>query len=107
MIGRSESTMRTSLIAAAAVIAMLFVTGAAVKPSGNFESDPHFTNAVPWSEMPRDDHGPLRFAVIGDRTGVARPGVFAQAMKQIGWLEPDFIIAIGDLIEGYTDDPVE
>jgi 3',5'-cyclic AMP phosphodiesterase CpdA len=42
--------------------------------------------------------------VIGDNTGVAKPGVFDQAMRQIGWLEPDFIMGVGDLIEGYHED---
>lgn len=62
---------------------------------------------APWTAAPANDGGPLRFAVIGDRTGVARPGVFPQAMKQIGWLAPDFVIAVGDLIEGYSDDRAE
>jgi hypothetical protein len=63
--------------------------------------------AEPWTARPTDDGGPLRFAVIGDRTGVARPGVFPQAMKQIDWLAPDFVIPVGDLIEGYEDDPAK
>jgi UDP-2,3-diacylglucosamine pyrophosphatase LpxH len=61
----------------------------------------------PWTAIPRDNGGPLRFAVIGDNTGVAKPGVFYQAMRQIGWLEPDFIMGVGDLIEGYHEDRTE
>jgi hypothetical protein len=60
--------------------------------------------ATPWTDAPRAGGGPLRFAVIGDNTGIARPGVFDQAMRQIGWLQPDFILSVGDLIEGYIDD---
>lgn len=71
---------------------------------GDFVSDTHFAKAKPWTAQPQNDQGPLRFAVVGDRTGIARPGVFPQAMKQIGWLMPDFIIDVGDLVEGYTGD---
>ena len=49
----------------------------------------------------------IRFVVVGDRTGLARPGVFEQAVKQADGLKPEFIINVGDLIEGYTSDPVE
>jgi len=49
----------------------------------------------------------LRFAVIGDNTGVARPGVFDAAMRQIVWLQPDFVLSVGDLIEGYSEDRLE
>jgi hypothetical protein len=59
---------------------------------------------APWSAKPRTGTAPLRFAVIGDNTGIARPGVFDAAMTQIGWLQPDFILSVGDLIEGYSDD---
>ncbi len=71
---------------------------------GNFTADGQIDGAKPWTAMPRTGPAPLRFAVIGDNTGVARPGVFDQAMVQIGWLKPDFILSVGDLIEGYTDD---
>jgi hypothetical protein len=78
--------------------------GASAAASGAFKSDTAFVAATPWTAPPVDDGGPLRFAVVGDRTGGARPGVFSQAMTQIGWLAPDFIIGVGDLIEGYADE---
>jgi hypothetical protein len=80
---------------------------AAAPPPAGFVSDTPLPAAKPWTAQPRSSEGPLRFAVIGDRTGVARPGVFPQAMTQIGWLAPDFIIDVGDMIEGYTDDRAE
>lgn len=63
------------------------------------------STANPWTGTPETGAAPLRFAVIGDNTGLARPGVFDQAMKQIRWLQPDFVLSVGDLIEGYNDDP--
>jgi predicted phosphodiesterase len=44
------------------------------------------------------------FAVLGDRTGSARPRVFAQIVDEIKLLNPDFILSVGDLVEGYTED---
>ena len=72
-----------------------------------FTPDRAYSGATPWTAAPENNGGPLRFAVVGDRTGLARPGVFEQAMKQIGWLQPDFIIDVGDMIEGYTEDRAE
>ena len=48
--------------------------------------------------------GEFRFVVIGDRTGQHRPGVFEQALVKVDQLRPDFVINIGDLIEGNTED---
>lgn len=46
----------------------------------------------------------FRFVVIGDRTGQHRPGVFEEAMDKVERLRPDFVINIGDLIEGNSED---
>ncbi len=65
------------------------------------------SEARPWTAPPAPDAAPLRFVVIGDRTGVARPGVFDAAMRQISWLRPDFVLGVGDLIEGYLENRAE
>lgn len=72
-----------------------------------FRPDAIDAGAKPWTASPRPGGGPLRFAVIGDNTGIAKPGVFDQAMEQISWLQPDFVLSVGDLIEGYTEDRTE
>ncbi|MDG2001999.1 MAG: metallophosphoesterase [Novosphingobium sp.] len=65
------------------------------------------------SEVPRTagplepDRSEFRFAIVGDRTGGHRPGVFADAMAKLELLQPDFTISVGDLIEGYTEDEAE
>jgi hypothetical protein len=76
-------------------------------PSNAFWTDVADSGAKPWTRPLPPGASPLRFAVIGDNTGVAKPGVFDQAMRQISWLQPDFILSVGDLIEGYTDDRAE
>jgi hypothetical protein len=59
----------------------------------------------PWtSEGFGDDPMGFQFVVIGDRTGGANAlGTFDVAMDQINLLQPEFVINVGDLIEGYSD----
>jgi UDP-2,3-diacylglucosamine pyrophosphatase LpxH len=99
----SRADFLKGLLAAAALPATAkAATGPTPHPG--FHPDATANGAMPWSKAPEDSPGPLRFVVIGDNTGLARPGVFAQALKQISWMKPDFILSVGDLIEGYVDD---
>lgn len=41
------------------------------------------------------------FAIVSDRTGWHREGVFESAIDRLNWLSPDFVMSVGDLIEGY------
>jgi predicted phosphodiesterase len=46
----------------------------------------------------------FQFAVIGDVTGGGRPGVLPAAVDLLNLLQPEFVVTVGDLIEGYTED---
>lgn len=46
----------------------------------------------------------VRFAVIGDITGGERKGIINVASEGLEALKPDFILSVGDLIEGGTED---
>jgi hypothetical protein len=60
---------------------------------------------VPWTSLaPADDPDEFRFAVVTDRTGEHRDGVFETAMDKLDLVRPEFVVSVGDLIEGYTDD---
>ena len=61
--------------------------------------------AKPWtSEDFRDDPKDFQFVIIGDRTGGANvQGTFKLAIGQLNLLQPEFVINVGDLIEGYSD----
>lgn len=50
---------------------------------------------------------PMRFAVVADRTGGHRAGVFETAIAKLDLLAPDFVMSVGDFIEGYTTDVAE
>ena len=67
------------------------------------------TAATPWtSEDFQNDPEEFQFVIIGDRTGGANvEGTFALAMDQLNLLQPEFVINVGDLIEGYSDDAAE
>lgn len=53
------------------------------------------------------DDSLVRFAVIADLTGGERAGVFDVAVEGLAAMQPDFILSIGDLIEGGTEDIVQ
>jgi len=47
---------------------------------------------------------PVRFVIMGDRTGNAVPGIYEQMVDEAERLKPDFVMTVGDMIEGYTED---
>jgi UDP-2,3-diacylglucosamine pyrophosphatase LpxH len=49
----------------------------------------------------------FQFAIVSDRTGGHRPKVFSRAIDQLNLLQPEFVMSVGDLIEGYTTDKKE
>ena len=66
-------------------------------------------NAKPWTAK-RFKNSPrnFQFAIIGDRTGGANvEGTFKIAVGQINLLQPEFVINVGDVIEGYSDEKKE
>ena len=50
---------------------------------------------------------PVRFAILGDRTGNHQPGVFGQVVAEVQRMRPDFVLTVGDMVEGYTADTVK
>lgn len=61
-------------------------------------------NPVTKKEM-NDKTDTFRFAVVSDRTGGMREDIFAEAIKKLNLMQPEFVISVGDLIDGYTEDP--
>lgn len=52
------------------------------------------------------DKYPVRFAILGDRTGGHVPGVYGDHVGEVERMRPDFVMTVGDMIEGYTSDSV-
>lgn len=57
--------------------------------------------------LPAEDDA-FSFVVFGDRTGGPADGVkvLAQAVRDANLIEPDLVMTVGDLIEGYNDTPL-
>ncbi len=60
----------------------------------------------PWTHLNLNNQPKnFQFAVVTDRTGGHRKMVFEKAVRKLNLLQPEFVISVGDLIEGYTDQP--
>ena len=69
----------------------------------------NFKHALPAGKKPwthekfNASRDKFTFVIIPDRTGSERPGVFEEAIKKANMFNPDFIVTVGDLIQGPTD----
>lgn len=60
---------------------------------------------VPWTHLRfNDDPARFQFGIISDRNGGMRPGVFEKGVRRLNLLQPEFVLCVGDLISGYTED---
>ncbi|HEY8398833.1 MAG TPA: metallophosphoesterase, partial [Flavihumibacter sp.] len=51
-----------------------------------------------------DDTSLVQFAILSDNAGGTVPGIFADAVAKTNLLQPQFIMSVGDLINGYSTD---
>lgn len=66
------------------------------------------SSAKPWTIEPKPKpDGDFTFAIISDLTGDERAGIFSVAVEQLKLLRPEFIMSVGDLIEGGTEDTLQ
>ncbi len=60
----------------------------------------------PWTDKPfYNDPDNFQFAIVSDRTGGHRDGVFPAAMDKVNLVMPEMVLSVGDLIEGGYADP--
>ena len=65
------------------------------------------TTQKPWNNLDwNKSKSQFQFAIVTDRTGGHRPGVFPMGIRKLNLLQPEFVMSVGDLIEGYTQDTV-
>lgn len=96
---------RLSIVAVTGVVLL----SAAVLSAGRafpmlFEAETAEQN--PWTHLEflaKPEH--FQFAIVTDRTGGHRAMVFEKAVQKLNTLRPEFVISVGDLIEGYSKDP--
>ena len=64
--------------------------------------------ARPWtSEAFENTEEDFTFAIISDLNGGERPGIYEQAVTQLNRLDPTFVLSVGDLIDGGTEDTLQ
>ncbi len=66
------------------------------------------TTTTPWKHTNFDNADEkFTFAIFSDLTGGEREGIFSVAIEQLNLLRPEFIVNVGDLIEGGKGDTTE
>jgi len=60
-------------------------------------------SVLAWSDAQND----FRFSILGDRTGEAQPGVYESVWRDLNQFHPDFVINVGDTIQGGQDATAE
>ena len=91
------------------IVALLFVfVGCSGPPAAPENPDfvlPETGSVQPWTNDSFDaGEDKYTFAVHSDLTGGEREGIYEVAIAQLSLLRPEFIINVGDLIEGGTED---
>ena len=89
-----------------ALIALVVVSCTATRSVS--ADDPRPDDPQPWTDPDATGNDSrFHFAIVSDRTGGHRHGVFADAIRKLNLLAPDFVVSVGDLVEGNTDDEAE
>ena len=87
------------------ILAITFAGCAGVEPNLNIQTS---KEANPWTHLNfYNNPDNFQFAIVADRTGGCRPGVFASAVPKLNLLRPEFVMSIGDLIESTDADEAE
>lgn len=69
---------------------------------------PALDGPKPWSDKPvLNDPDRFHIAIMTDNTGGHRPGIWMKAVRRLNMLRPEFVMSVGDLIEGYSENPQE
>lgn len=82
-------------------------TETASRKTPKFEHD-ILSGPTPWTgtnfELEEED---FTFAIISDLNGGEREGVYSTAVSQLNRLDPTFVLSVGDLIDGGTEDSLQ
>jgi len=83
---------------------LLLLAGCATQQA-RFVQPPNVGSATPWTNKEfKADPNEFQFAVVSDRHGGCRRGVFTNALEKLNLLQPEFVMSVGDLINGGTED---
>jgi len=86
------------------VIAVVIILTGSAGPEPDLRIQPS-DDANPWTHLNfYNDPNNFQFAIVSDRSGHIRPGVFESAVEKLNLLRPEFVISVGDFIDGLTED---
>ena len=104
---------RSKCLARVVVLSVLSAVGlvpAAVAQEQAPEQTEHFESNVdttlkPWTHLDfYNDPKNFKFAIVSDRNGGMRPGIFPDAVRKLNLILPEFVMSVGDFISGNTAD---
>lgn len=102
-----KATMKTRFLCFVTILLAGCFGGSESPAKPDFQHDVS-TIALPWKNENFDAKSDkFTFAVHSDLTGGEREGIFEIAVAQLNLLRPEFIINVGDLIEGGTEDTAD
>lgn len=85
-------------------ICLILITFQGYTQIKDFKTDVD-TNKKPWTNLDfYNDPANFQFAIVSDRHGGNRPGVFEIGVEKLNLMMPEFVMCVGDLISGYTTD---
>ncbi|MHC4714600.1 MAG: metallophosphoesterase family protein [Planctomycetota bacterium] len=97
---RRSNLVGTCLLTVVLSLTLAISVAAAEAPEGS--------GLHPWTDRPFIDSGEnFRFAIVSDNAGGTRPGIFADAVAKLNRLRPEFVMCVGDLIDGYEEEQAE
>ncbi len=97
-----------TIATAAVLVGLIFFSRSDSADQGKPPADPNAIQAFqgeknPWTSLKvNNDPDQFSFAVLADRTGGNRGKVFERAVAQLNLLQPQFVMSVGDFIEGFT-----
>ena len=105
-IGKQQLRLFLPLVPVALIFSLLQGCRQEAPQKGSFVHEIE-TTQTPWNNPPGDSDGDFSFAIISDLTGGERERIFDVAVEQINRFEPAFVLSVGDLIEGGTEDTLQ
>jgi hypothetical protein len=90
-------------IACVAVLVVLAVTIAFSRPGASEDGKVDIKSETrnPWTGLELNNSpDSFQFVIVSDRTGGHRAKIFERAVARINLLQPEFVVSVGDLIEG-------
>ena len=92
---------RRNILTLPAILVPIVSACAGVQPF----SPPDLPGNHPWTDRAfKNEARDFQFVIMSDRTGGMQAGVFAEAVRKVNLLQPEFVMSVGDLIDGYTED---